>query len=602
MPLLCPRHPSDNQFDDFREHTGKDIHPPISHLLSADVNMRGVDVSAFTCSAESRKNILYELMRMGHGLIHETKYRCLVSSLEEAETDEVHASSPNILSYVTGWRHQLADVDQTKFKAIKIDKGTLKKAICIFDSEYNSQAEDTIESMFESYVNVLEKEIPKSNGRNELAQFIDDFMLPQIKQHPEKYWGGAPCLLRCEKLVKECLDTTASVHNAWYLSNTAKFLRSFIHQNFALMTKVIASFIDGNHRVLGLDSVITGSFFDGPLNMLADIEDKDEYFNQQPLPHLKDSCCKHFVNVEFLESDLNREASNRYVIDSVAIGHFNENGQDHDLFNVILSLFRTLHSERDRMGLHFLVDPNSKNHLYRMARYGVSTYAELKEVLNTLLPEHGMTEMEEIIDQRILRDTTVPLPDKTEVSAPFKLYFHVYALILGKVIMRVMKDEVDGRKIPQSYREIGSRSGLFLGPPSGNDKLFGAEVREREGDAQDAAILEERIFYTLLGMRSFKGDSLHKRAILNQLVNPDFLCGYDNIIITNYANEKIGGLTDPSTKRIFGSSAEIMTLPSARGTTNGSKKVRPATLPIAATITFRLLFMSTLYLWKCMTK
>ena len=75
LPLLCPRHPSDNQFDDFREHTGKDIHPPISHLLSADVNMRGVDVSAFTCSAESRKNILYELMRMGHGLIHETMVR-----------------------------------------------------------------------------------------------------------------------------------------------------------------------------------------------------------------------------------------------------------------------------------------------------------------------------------------------------------------------------------------------------------------------------------------------------------------------------------------------------------------------------------------------
>ena len=121
------------------------------------------------------------------------------------------------------------------------------------------------------------------------------------------------------------------------------------------MTKVIASFIDGNHRVLGLDSVITGSFFGGSIDMLADIEHKDDYFQQQTLPHLRDSC-EHFVSVVFLESDLNREASNRYVIDSVAIGHLIEGGQDHDLFNVILSLFRTLHSERDRMGLHFLVD------------------------------------------------------------------------------------------------------------------------------------------------------------------------------------------------------------------------------------------------------
>eukprot|EP00956_Cyclotella_meneghiniana_P041036 scaffold212539_cov23-Cyclotella_meneghiniana.AAC.1 len=56
-----------------------------------------------------------------------------------------------------------------------------------------------------------------------------------------------------------------------------------------------------------------------------------------------------------------------------------------------------------------------------MARYGVSSFGELKEVLNTLLPEHGEREMDEIIEQRILAN---------KVSAPFRLYFHVYALIL----------------------------------------------------------------------------------------------------------------------------------------------------------------------------
>eukprot|EP00956_Cyclotella_meneghiniana_P016149 scaffold25368_cov23-Cyclotella_meneghiniana.AAC.1 len=56
-----------------------------------------------------------------HGGIHEAKYKCLVSSWEEATSDEVQASSPNILSYVAGWRQQLADADQTNFKAIKID-------------------------------------------------------------------------------------------------------------------------------------------------------------------------------------------------------------------------------------------------------------------------------------------------------------------------------------------------------------------------------------------------------------------------------------------------------------------------------------------------
>eukprot|EP00956_Cyclotella_meneghiniana_P026354 scaffold56713_cov74-Cyclotella_meneghiniana.AAC.1 len=78
------------------------------------------------------------------------------------------------------------------------------------------------------------------------------------------------------------------------------------------------------------------------------------------------------------------------------------------------------------MGLDFLVDHDrgSKRILYRMARYGVSTYGELKEVLNTLLPEHGEREMDEIIEQRILANTPVPLPIKTEVSAPFRLYFH----------------------------------------------------------------------------------------------------------------------------------------------------------------------------------
>ena len=92
---------------------------------------------------------------------------------------------------------------------------------------------------------------------------------------------------RCKKLLTECLDTqVAFVYGAWYPSNSAKFLRRFIHQNFALMTKVIASFIDGNHRVLGLDSVITESFFGGSIDMLADIEHKDDYFQQETLPHI----------------------------------------------------------------------------------------------------------------------------------------------------------------------------------------------------------------------------------------------------------------------------------------------------------------------------
>eukprot|EP00956_Cyclotella_meneghiniana_P039949 scaffold183562_cov23-Cyclotella_meneghiniana.AAC.1 len=91
--------------------------------------------------------------------------------------------------------------------------------------------------MFKSYVNVLQEVIPKSNDRTELAKFIRKFMLPQIDEHPEKYWGGEPCLLRCKKLLTECLDTQAFVYGAWYPSNAAKFLPRFIHQNFALMTK-----------------------------------------------------------------------------------------------------------------------------------------------------------------------------------------------------------------------------------------------------------------------------------------------------------------------------------------------------------------------------
>eukprot|EP00956_Cyclotella_meneghiniana_P005649 scaffold7267_cov41-Cyclotella_meneghiniana.AAC.1 len=122
--------------------------------------------------------------------------------------------------------------------------------------------------------------------------------------------------------------------------------------------------------------------------------------------------------------------------------------------------------------------------------------------------------MDKIIEQRILANTRVK--DETKVAAPFKLYFHVYALILGKLIMRVMKDEVDGHDIPQSYLEIGNRSGLFLGSPSGPNKLFGAEVRDRaevsdrDADAQEAAILEERILFTLLGVKSHKGDIIEK--------------------------------------------------------------------------------------------
>ena len=189
LPLLVLRHPSpsDNVFPDFNPISCETIYPGLSNMLSANVNMRGILSSRFSCSPESGENILHQIIE-GDGRTHEAKYTCLVSSFEQAEDNET--SSPAILSYVTGGNRN----NDVKYKATKMTKGILLAAIQIFDKNYGGSSDTTITSMFQKYVQTLTANIPTSNEQNALAEFIRSFMLDRIKQNPESYWGGQDCL------------------------------------------------------------------------------------------------------------------------------------------------------------------------------------------------------------------------------------------------------------------------------------------------------------------------------------------------------------------------------------------------------------------------
>ena len=319
LPLLVLRHPSpsDNVFPDFNPNSGETIYPVLSNVLSANVNMRGILSSRFSCSPESGENILHQIIE-GDGRTHEAKYTCLVSSFEQAEHNET--SSPAILSYVTGGNRN----NDVKYKATKMTKGILLAAIQIFDKNYGGSSDTTITSMFQKYVQTLTANIPTSNEQNALAEFIRSFMLDRIKQNPESYWGGQDCLARCKIYLNE-LEEEAGVSDGFYRENRNKFLRNFIHKNFAMMTKVIASFIDGNHRVLGLDSVITGCF---PANGM--LEPTDKYFEADELIHLQQTN-KHFLEAVFLETDFTLELSRVFVSESILIAQLSNQYQPHDL-------------------------------------------------------------------------------------------------------------------------------------------------------------------------------------------------------------------------------------------------------------------------------
>jgi hypothetical protein len=118
----------------------------------------------------------------------------------------------------------------------------------------NGQTERTLEELVTAYLDSLSKAIPAKSDCKTLMDFI--------RTHD---WPDGSLEEMLEELEKKGHDENME---------KSYFLRGFIHQNLARKTKVVAHFVDGNHRAAALNCALSGSG--------DDVEAKYEYYENFP--------------------------------------------------------------------------------------------------------------------------------------------------------------------------------------------------------------------------------------------------------------------------------------------------------------------------------
>jgi hypothetical protein len=123
------------------------------------------------------------------------------------------------------------------------------------DSLANGQTERTLEELVTAYLDSLSKAIPAKSDCKTLMDFIRTHDWP-------------------DRSLEEMLEELKKKGHDENIMEKSYFLRGFIHQNLARKTKVVAHFVDGNHRAAALNCAWIGSG--------DDVEAKNEYYENFP--------------------------------------------------------------------------------------------------------------------------------------------------------------------------------------------------------------------------------------------------------------------------------------------------------------------------------
>ena len=143
-----------------------------------------------------------------------------------------------------------------------------------------------LEYLFSLYISHMKAIIPDDNGLDSLKTFIRKYLSRQrifhwLQSHKnEKLWG-----------VDELEDQLNNIgENALEQS---KYLRRFIHWNLAKFTRIVGHFCDGNHRITGLATLLSG--IDLTTKYSGDVREKvDQYFQECPHKQLRLSTFFYF--------------------------------------------------------------------------------------------------------------------------------------------------------------------------------------------------------------------------------------------------------------------------------------------------------------------
>jgi len=233
----------------------KKNHPP--NTLACRFNQRNLQLPRFLTDKDNIVKELRKEKKSDYFSCLDGTYILCLTSFNETDHDQEDIVMQSILHHEskmnTGSKSILAIPLTEKIldDALRWLKGNTDTGEA---SLANGQTERTLEELVTAYLDSLSKAIPAKSDFKMLMEFILTHDWPD---------GSLEEML--EELEKKGHDENME---------KSYFLRGFIHQNLARKTKVVAHFVDGNHRAAALNCALTGSG--------DDVEAKKEYYENFP--------------------------------------------------------------------------------------------------------------------------------------------------------------------------------------------------------------------------------------------------------------------------------------------------------------------------------
>ena len=229
-----------------------DNHPP--NTLACHFNERNLHLPKFNCP-NNGENIVHELRKetkSDYFSCLDGKYILCLTSFQESTSDQEHDNLMKSILRANDEEESVVAIPLTVRilqDAIKWLKGT---STIPLENVGTDTLESSVTTSVTTYLESLYDVFPAGTDVPKLRKFIDDHQWPV----------GSVAELKKE------LEKKESDEGKYYL------LRGFIHRNLARMTKVVAHFVDGNHRAAALNCALTGSG--------DDVEGKRKYYENSP--------------------------------------------------------------------------------------------------------------------------------------------------------------------------------------------------------------------------------------------------------------------------------------------------------------------------------
>ena len=230
-----------------------DNHPP--NTLACHFNERNLHLPKFNCP-NNGENIVHELRKetkSDYFSCLDGKYILCLTSFQESTSDQEHDNLMKSILRANDEEESVVAIPLTVRilqDAIKWLKGT---STIPLENVGTDTLESSVTTSVTTYLASLYDVFPAGTDVSKLRKFIDDHVWPV----------GSLAEL------EEELEKKESDEGKYYL------LRGFIHRNLARMTKVVAHFVDGNHRAAALNCAWIGYGDD-------DLDGKNKYYRVCP--------------------------------------------------------------------------------------------------------------------------------------------------------------------------------------------------------------------------------------------------------------------------------------------------------------------------------